>query len=74
LSRRLQVGEVHKISTPMIQPSPLANGPKMISHGAHASQRRLLADVSFVSTAPGCARRRGSVIGRMTDTGDPSGD
>src|SRR5271170_379673 len=40
-SRRLHVGEVHKISTPAIQPSPLATGPKMISHGAHASQRRL---------------------------------
>src|ERR1700728_2278762 len=41
LSRRLQVGEVHRISTPATQPSPLAGGPKMISHGAHASQRRL---------------------------------
>src|ERR1035438_1769582 len=41
LSRRLHVGEVHKISTPAIQPSPLAMKPKMISHGAHASQRRL---------------------------------
>src|SRR5580658_11128611 len=40
-SRRLHVGEVHKISTPAIQPSPLAIGPKMISHAAHASQRRL---------------------------------
>src|SRR5690242_13127934 len=41
LSRRLHVGEVHKISTPAIQPSPLAMEPKMISHGAHPSQRRL---------------------------------
>jgi hypothetical protein len=41
LSRRLQVGDVHKISTPATQPSPLATGPEMISHGAHASQRRL---------------------------------
>src|SRR5690348_7182773 len=40
-SRRVHVGEVHKISTPAIQPSPLAAGPKIISHGAHASQRRL---------------------------------
>src|ERR1017187_2423598 len=40
-SRRLHVGEVHRISIPAIQPSPLATGPKMISHGAHASQRRL---------------------------------
>jgi hypothetical protein len=34
-------GEVHRISIPATQPSPLATGPKMISHGAHASQRRL---------------------------------
>src|SRR5580692_9727774 len=59
LSRRLQVGDVHKISTPATQPSPLATGPKMISHGAHASQRRLpgggapalLTVASFLSTA-----------------------
>ncbi len=41
LSRWLHVGEGHRISIPAIQPSPLATGPKMISHGAHASQRRL---------------------------------
>src|SRR5215469_10755317 len=41
-SGRRQAGEVHKISTPAIQPSPLATGPKMISHGAHTSQRRQL--------------------------------
>ena len=41
LSRWLHVGEVHRISTPAIQPSPLAMKPKMISHGAHASQRPL---------------------------------
>src|SRR5580693_3243703 len=41
LSRWLHVGEVQRISTPAIQPSPLAMKPKMISHGAHASQRPL---------------------------------
>src|SRR5580658_10395819 len=64
LSRRLQVGDVHKIRTPATQPSPLATGPKMISHGAHASQRRLsgggtpalLTVVSFLHP-PGCAPR-----------------
>src|ERR1039457_7274983 len=40
-SRWRHVEEVHRISTPAIQPSPLATGPKMITHGAHASQRRL---------------------------------
>src|SRR5689334_12102526 len=30
-SRRLHAGEVHRISTPAIQPSPLATGPKMAS-------------------------------------------
>ncbi len=39
LSRWLHVGEVQRISTPAIQPSPLATKPKMISHGAQASQR-----------------------------------
>ena len=39
LSRWLHVGEVQRISTPAIQPSPLAMKPKMISHGAQASQR-----------------------------------
>ncbi len=47
---------------PAIQPSPLATGPKMISHGAHASQRRLSgggapASAAMAAGSPTLSRR-----------------
>ena len=62
LSRRFQVGEFQRINIPASQPSPLAIGPKMISHGAQASQRRLPGGVAPASAAmaagsPTLARR-----------------
>src|SRR5487761_1651961 len=58
-SRRLHVGEVHRIAIPAIQPSPLATGPKMISHGAHASQRRLSGAAAPGRGVPAVARAVG---------------